>query len=779
LLSCVFLPAEGRGGTEKLDFELRSVLAGKGPPGGTSKALIDESERVHALIRVRESTQTIQDLGVELRTRAGDIYTAAIPLSSLGALTELEEVVRIEGSQTVVPALDQSVPRILADRVWQALVDLNGESITGKGVIVGVVDSGVDINHETFKNADGVSRIRWIWDMSDSSGDPPQGILCGDPPGSIPCGGTECTPDDLLGNGCIEIDDRHGGHGTHVLGIAAGRGTESGLYRGVAYDADLIVVKLGGWTTNELLEGVNYIFTRAGEEGKPAIVNLSLSAFRGPRDGSSLLEQYLDALTGPGRIIVAAAGNNGTDAYHSAVFLNPSQEDSEEILTTLFRIEDYDNTWMDGSSVHIEGWYSVGAGGEDADQVSIQLTSPANPAIPPYILPKPARIYPAPDGWLEFWDDPLVRDTASGGDGTITMDYSNRVFGEGGEVVARGFVIEIEGTNTTWPPLVDGLWSLQLKGRNLSESNLRVDLWIDPLRTISGNPPAFDSPEYYRTITPPSTAKQVIAVGSFSNKCEWEDLDGKGWEWTDRCAITPEGGLYNEFSGKGPRRDGIQKPDLIAPGQGVVSALSTDVVLPDYSLIVREEYQILSGTSMASPHVAGVVALMLQADRDLTPAEVEGFLRQASGSTWDAKWGWGRLDALESLQATMGVPPVPPARADEGDSGDDFCFIATAAFGDLHAPAVDLLRELRDQVLMRFALGRHLTEAYYDCSPPLARWLVVHPRWQLPVRCALRPAIGFAYLFSRLGCPQGMFLLLMSGMVFGGIALFQARRPQK
>ena len=341
LLSCVFLPAEGRGGTEKLDFELRSVLAGKGPPGGTSKTLIDESERVHALIRVRGSTQTIQDLGVELRTRAGDIYTAAIPLSSLGALTELEEVVRIEGSQTVVPALDQSVPRILADRVWQALVDQNGESITGKGVIVGVVDSGVDINHETFKNADGVSRIRWIWDMSDSSGDPPQGILCGDPPGSIPCGGTECTTDDLQGNGCIEIDDEpYGGHGTHVLGIAAGRGTESGLYRGVAYDADLIVVKLGGWTTNELLEGVNYIFTRAGEEGKPAVVNLSLSAFRGPRDGSSLLEQYLDALTGPGRIIVAAAGNDGTNAYHGEVFLNPSPAGSEEILTTLFRIED-------------------------------------------------------------------------------------------------------------------------------------------------------------------------------------------------------------------------------------------------------------------------------------------------------------------------------------------------------------------------------------------------------------------------------------------------------
>lgn len=775
VLSFVLAPSRLLGGVEKLDFELKALLSGREAGRGTVEPAAIDGQEIHALIKVREPTQAIRNLGVELRTSAGDVYTSVIPVSSLNLLANLEEVLRIESAQRVAPALDTSIPEILADRVWDRYVDSIGESITGKGVILGIVDSGVDINHESFRDENGVTRIRWIWDMSDSSGLPPEGFLCGDPPGSILCGGTECTPDDLLNNSCIETDDEHGGHGTHVLGIAAGRGTPGGLYRGVAYDTDLIVVKLGVWNTNEILEGVNYIFTRAAEEGKPAVVNLSLSAFRGARDGSSLLEQYLDALAGPGRVIVAAAGNNGTDAYHSKVYVSAPQGESEEIVTTVFSIPSYGNTWVDGSMVHIEGWYSVGQG-VLTDRVSIQLKSPPHETVSPYLFPKNSKTYPEQDTWLEFGQAVFEKDTATGADGTVVMDHRGQVLGEdGGQVLARGFVIEIRGTETVWTPLIDGLWSLRLKGQNLSKSTLKVDVWIDPLSTVSGNAPTFMSPDYYTTITPPSTADKVICVGSFSNKCEWRDLDGREWEWTDRCVPPDKGAInavYNEFSGKGPRRDGLRKPELIAPGQGVVSALSTDVVLPDYSRIVLEGYQIGSGTSMASPHVAGVVALMLQADSDLEPTEVIDHLRQAGGADWDGKWGWGRLDALEAVQRTMGISPSSRS----GQGGDDFCFIATAVFGGLDAPAVTVLRGFRDEVLVRSSVGRCVTNGYYRFSPPLADWLITHPHWQSAVRCALRPAVGFAHLSSRLGFPQGMLLLLVCGMAVLGFALSKVRQ---
>jgi subtilisin family serine protease len=297
------------------------------------------------------------------------------------------------------------------------------------------------------------------------------------------------------------------------------------------------------------------------------------------------------------------------------------------------------------------------------------------------------------------------------------------------------------------------------------------------------NAPTFDTPDYYTTLTPPSTADSVICVSSFANKCGWKDINGGQWEYNDPLYPCVEG-LYNEFSSKGPRRDGIRKPDLMAPGMGVVSALSSDLVPIDYGSVVTQGYhkgyQIMAGTSMASPHVAGVVALMLQAGGSgLDSTNVRQYLTEATGQNWEGKSGWGPLDALKTVEDLTATNVNPPAPAKPSGGGNSMCFIATAAFGSSNSQAVDSLRDIRDKLLVKSYPGRWFTKNYYLYSPPIANWLQSHPLCRVLMRCLLRPAIGFSYVFLTMSVIPGVLLIVLAGFVVLGCEDFTERLRRK
>ena len=201
---------------------------------------------------------------------------------------------------------------------------VRGAGSPGKDVILGIVDSGVDVTHDDFRNPNGTTRISAYWDQNDSTGTPPGFGY-----------GSEWLANALVSN--PRAWDTVG-HGTHVAGIAAGNGSASKVdslrYRliGLAPEAELVVVAVDLSRDTSILDAVAYVFERAESEGKPAVVNLSLGNQFGPHDGQTPLETGIDALVGPGKLVVAAAGNDGVTRIHAALHLNPGGRDSASVF---------------------------------------------------------------------------------------------------------------------------------------------------------------------------------------------------------------------------------------------------------------------------------------------------------------------------------------------------------------------------------------------------------------------------------------------------------------
>ena len=200
-------------------------------------------------------------------------------------------------------------------------VQAGNDGLTGEEILVGVVDSGVDYFHPDFRNEDGSSRILKLWDQS-IPGNPPEGYIRG----------TEYTKDKI--DEALALGETEGrrlvpsrdfsGHGTAVLGIATGNGRASdGVNRGVAYESDLIVVKMGNAgensfpRTTELMEGIDYLVWQAVKMRRAIAINISFGNNYGSHRGDSLLETYLDTVSSMGKnVICVGMGNNGNDALH-------------------------------------------------------------------------------------------------------------------------------------------------------------------------------------------------------------------------------------------------------------------------------------------------------------------------------------------------------------------------------------------------------------------------------------------------------------------------------
>ena len=249
-------------------------------------------------------------------------------------------------------------------------VQAGANGLTGEGILVGVVDSGVDYFHPDFRNEDGSSRILRLWDQS-LDGKPPRGYVTG----------TEYTKeqiDEALALGETEgrrlVPSRDSsGHGTAVLGIAAGNGRASGgVNRGVAYKSDLLVVKMGNARENsfprttELMEGIDYLIRQTVKMRRPIAINISFGNNYGSHQGDSLLETYLSNAANVGRsVICVGSGNNGNDRIHTAGQLRQGQTETVEMS-----IGTYETT------LNLQLWKAY------ADEIEISIETPSGERLP-------------------------------------------------------------------------------------------------------------------------------------------------------------------------------------------------------------------------------------------------------------------------------------------------------------------------------------------------------------------------------------------------------------
>ena len=485
------------------------------------------------------------------------------------------------------------------------LEELSGVTATGKGVIVGIIDTGIDWRHPDFRNpADTLrSRIIAIWDseayVEAEDGQAPLGFgygrewhreeieaaLRGEGPGA---------PRDT------ESLFRYG-HGTMVAGIAAGNGSLDPRFRGMAPESEIVVYALGPYKTEEtvnasVLDGARYIFDLAERKGMPAVVNFSGRTHLCHQEQEEL-ESLLREM--PGRAMVASGGNRGWGLPHARIPLNASP--SYTMYQTRQGKEEQGTKLALGGCFLGSGEAWVGAGLSQEEMVWRSLDEVAE---------------------SEFHE---VTDSL----GTA------KLFWEGSYIeMGVSLRLQIEDTN---PNTVK--WRIAARGSGVFHT------WVWPRRPLDESllepleDPQFRPRDNYYTLSSPSTSPEVISVGAFANR----DLD-----FSDTYAGLfgdPTVGDLMPFSSRGPSLEGLLKPDLVAPG-ALTAAWSGD----------STKYRTEAGTSFSSPVVAGAVALYFQRFPQATNREVWRALTESAtsddftGETPNLDWGYGKLDVAAFLQ---------------------------------------------------------------------------------------------------------------------------------
>lgn len=707
----------------------------------------------------------------------------------------------------------------------------------GQGVIIGVLDSGIDWCHGDFiDDMIGGSRIRFLWDQNltpELDGELAADV--GNDGNTANDYGVEYTAaqinaalnagDCALGNPAnrrIRSADRLG-HGTHVAGIAAGDGSATngqeppGKYRGVAPKADLIVIKLkegeeeGFSEGTGIIDGIAYLVAKAKALNQPAVANLSLGNHGGPLDGTGLLDQVVQSSVGPSQVIVASAGNERFIPIHAEGTIAANESDTLAV--------DLSNCHSpDCTDIGINFWYDSG----DAYTITVS----------------------APNGTPLSADDGATRSAVI--DGSIVQIFNATSSPPNGDKNSSVF-FSGRGSGAF-------VWSVTLQRRENRGSG-KWDAWaLSDLGEIffRDHVPRYPDLSVAGTVATPGSSHGAITVGAHPIKFRWDSPAGT----QQYMPAFIDFGRVFVFSSNGPTRDGRIKPDVTAPSF-VMSAASADCrasnCLPE-RLASDGRHRIEGGTSVSAPMVTGAAALILQVDPTNFPRPL---LRNTA--TRDVLtgtdlpnniWGHGKVNLLNAFAALQSDRPptvsisagpaegttVPfTATASDPDPDDgiaeylwDFdndgstdaitttpsvsrkytsagnytakviavdqrgknaeattsvtvsrsasddgrgCFIATAAYGSYLDPHVQTLRNFRDEVLIRSALGKRFVDFYYVWSPDAARFIARRPLLKGATRLVLTPLV-FTLEYPRLSGG----ILLAGGLMFSVVLLKRDRR---
>ncbi|MEW5798767.1 MAG: S8 family serine peptidase [Bacteroidota bacterium] len=553
------------------------------------------------------SADEAKKIGVEPIATYEHFFTAKVSVSQLISLADLPSTIYVEAPKMRYPKLDKSLVEMKVDKLHAGLV--NSTAYKGSGVIVGIIDSGIDWKHQDFRlDSDTTkSRILFLNDLTT---------------------GKEFTQtqinNELDGTPAGVVDEEDfSGHGTHVASTAAGDGsTSGGTYKGVAPEADLIIVKGGdeGFSTTNIINGITYIRQKAVALGKPFVINMSLGGHDGAHDGTSAEEVAVESELGTaGRQIVIAAGNEGSDPIYGGATLAQS---ASKVFT--FEIPTYTPTSGAANDfVYLTMWYKSG------DNFTVSVKTPNNTTV--QAATGASQNVSTPNGQVHIVN----------GTGAVNSKGAKECF------------IEIYDAVATTTPTPSTSWTITVTAGSVPQGGT-FDIWL----AASSMGAQFNSGNSFtKLVGMPGTAESAITVGAYVTK----------WSWTSLAGNVGYGGVnrtnnFSTFSSMGPTRDGRQKPDISAPGQAIAAARSSSAAFPNSFLVAPSgKYVIEQGTSMASPHVAGLVALMLQAKPTLTAAQIRSALITTArtdtnvGSVPNAQWGNGKVDAQAVLQNILSV----------------------------------------------------------------------------------------------------------------------------
>lgn len=522
-----------------------------------------------------------------------------IPQEQVERVAALSEVEFMEKPKRLFFALNQgkSVSCINALQTGRG-GGMQGElNLSGQGVIVGCIDSGIDYTHPDFRNADGTTRIIALWDQSIPNGSvrnlqAPEGFRQG----------TEFSQEVI--NLALEkptereryeiCPSRDGsGHGTHVAGIAAGNGRASqGKYRGIAYESRLLIVKLGSQQENtlprttELMQAVDYCVRKARELGSPLALNLSFGNNYGSHSGTSLIETFVDSMADEWKIsIVIGSGNEGASGGHTSGRVRNNETTDVEFAVSEFE-----------PGLNLQLWKNY------QDEMAISLVHPNGSVVGPVqSIQGPQRFTIENTQILLYYGEPAPYSR-----------YQEIYF----EFIPRQNYIDA------------GIWRVRLVPQRIVQGN--YDMWF-PAGGVLNEGTRFLFPNPETTLTIPSTASKAVTVGAYDSYFNrYAAFSGRGFTWQTNQV----------------------KPDLVAPGVDITScapgggyavrtgtSMATPFVTGSAALmmewgIVRGNDRYLYGEKMK--------AYLIKGARPLTGAA--GLFEYPN-----PQLGWGTLCARESL----------------------------------------------------------------------------------------------------------------------------------
>ncbi len=612
------------------------------------------------IVKYHGSLETLKALGIEVEYLIAGYAVLTVPEQFVDRMVELEEIEYVEMPKRYF--YDIEMP---TDNSCIAQVTLRHPNLSGAGVLVAVLDSGIDYKLPEFRKSDGSTRIRFLWDQT-LQPEAPAGAGTGREAGgsaATDMGGAENAAMDGTQDSApnaarparrppagyrlgVEFDSAQinqalaapagqrqyellpsidsSGHGTAVAGIAAG---DSPMYQGVAPEAELLIVKLGlpdassFPRTTEIMRAVTYAIHKAKELRMPLVINLSFGNTYGAHDGSSLIERFLDNAAEIGRtVICVGSGNEGNSGGHLAGSL--LQEDD-----------------IAG------GRPGAGIPSGSADGIPSRIGPIARPvsvelAVADYERTLNVQLWKNYcDTYRIFLRSPGGQETQlpemiNGGKYTLTLEQTQILvyFGKPAPyAVAEEIYFEMlpEGRNY----INSGVWTIRLEPLQVVTGRYYFYL---PSAVVRAAGTGFYQSTPEVTLTIPSTAAKVISVGAYDSTYEaYADFSGRGYADANRTI--------------GVVAAGLAKPDLAAPGVGIIT--------PD----IYGGYRPVTGTSFATPIVAGSCALLMEwgivrgNDVFLYGEKVKAYLRAGAralrGETAypNSRVGWGGLCVSSSL----------------------------------------------------------------------------------------------------------------------------------
>ncbi len=581
-----------------LQLALQTPEETRARTGDLNVGFDEETRTWELIIKYHGNLEGLEEAGILFEPLIAGYGILTVPEPLVEAVAELEQIEYVEKPKRYFYQITNPVSD-------SCIVQVSGRdlSLTGKGVLLAVLDSGIDITLPEFRKTDGSTRIRYLLDQTmgnrEFSGEELDEFLLSGERNSFPGMDTS-------------------GHGTAVAGIAAASSVrrEEGNYQGVATEAELLIVKLGipearsFPRTTEIMRGVTWAIRKSLELGMPLVINLSFGNSYGAHDGASLIERFLDNAAEIGRtVICVGSGNEGANGGHLAGSLEragsvaglPSGRQPASFYRPAqieLAVAEYEQT------LNVQLWKNY------SDSYRILLRAPGGEEV-------------------------QVPDRVNGGKYVLELEETEILVYQGEPTpytVAQEIYFDMLPSGRRY--ITSGIWTFRIEPVEVVTGNYYFYL---PAAAVRNAGTGFYQSTPDVTLTIPSTASKVLTVGAYDSVYQaYADFSGRGYANPDRTI--------------GVVTAGFAKPDIVAPG--------VDVLAPN----LYGGYTPVTGTSFATPIVAGAAALLMEwgivrgNDAFLYGEKVKAYLRKGAqpirGESGypNQRVGWGRLCVAESLQ---------------------------------------------------------------------------------------------------------------------------------